>query len=223
MSGPLMPLSEFIERLPPLERDILHLHMVLRKTQIDVAKILGVSQPTINYHYKRARERLEFLELLPPISPEEVRTVLRRLGARETDVEAMTLYVETNSQSEVARRMGTSQGAVRHWLHRALVSHLQPDINNEDVHKRVRTACSMLAKKPWIFIEATKPNGARLQSEVRFPKAPKVKGRWVVGERLLVQEGIYAQLEGTVISMEEHSLRLRLDLESQKIQLIWPL
>ena len=143
-----MPLSEYLSRLPPMERDILRLHMDLRKSQTAVAKILGVSQPTVNYRYKRARARLEFMEKLPKVTSDEIREVLRRLGAREQDIEAMVLYVETNSQSEVARRMETSQGAVRYWVHRALSDHLQKDMRDDDMHKRVRTACGMLASKP---------------------------------------------------------------------------
>lgn len=212
--------EDLTARLPALERDILHLHQTLRKTQIDIAKILGISQPTVNYHYKRAKERLDFLRLLPVVTSEEVRVVLGKLGAREHDIEAMALYVETNSQSEVARRMGTSQGAVRHWIHRAIVSHLQSDVSNDDVHKRVRVACSLLIKKPWIFIEATKTNG-RSSSEIRLPKPPKTKGRWATGEKVVLLDGVFASLTGTVVSVGGQVLRLQLELESQDVTLLW--
>ena len=87
-----MPLSEYLSRLPPMERDILRLHMDLRKSQTAVAKILGVSQPTVNYRYKRARARLEFMEKLPKVTSDEIREVLRRLGAREQDIEMPICY-----------------------------------------------------------------------------------------------------------------------------------
>lgn len=219
-----MSLSDFVDRLPAMERDILRLHMELRKSQTEVAKILGVSQPTVNYRYKRARERLDFMDKLPTVTPEEIRLVLTKLGARGNDVEAMVLYVETNSQSEVARRMETSQGAVRHWIHRALVNHLQTDVSDEDTHKRVRAACSMLVNKPGIFNEPLKSGPANKppRSEQRLSKAPKTRGRWIVGEKILILEGVYAKLDATIVGLDDKQVSLLLELESQDVLLTWP-
>jgi DNA-directed RNA polymerase specialized sigma24 family protein len=220
-----MPNPEDIGRLPAMEQDILKLHMELRKSQTEVAKILGVSQPTVNYRYKRARERLDFMEKVPRVTADEIRQVLRTLGARDTDVDAMVLYVETSSQSEVARRMNTSQGAVRHWILRALVTHLKNDMREDDVHKRVRMACSMLVGKPGIFNEPAKQpgktNGMRLV-ERRLPTAPKVQGRIIVGERMRVLEGLYADLDGVVTEVEDDRMSVRIDLNSQQVMLSWP-
>jgi DNA-directed RNA polymerase specialized sigma24 family protein len=218
-----MNFNDHVERLPAMERDILRLHMSLRKSQTEVAKILGVSQPTVNYRYKRARERLDFMIKLPEVTSEEIRLVLHKLGARGNDVEAMVLYVETNSQSEVARRMDTSQGAVRHWIHRALVNHLQTDVNDADMHRRVRTACSMLVNKPGIFNEPQKPGPAVKQQRVeqRLPKPPKAKGRYLLGERLLFLDGVYADLDGTIVEISESAVRVHIDLESQDIMVTW--
>lgn len=219
-----MPNNEEIARLPPKERDILYLHMTLRKSQTEVAKILKVSQPTVNYRYKRARQRLEFMEKVPRVTADEIREVLRSLGARDTDIEAMVLYVETSSQSEVARRMNTSQGAVRHWILRALVNHLQNDMREDDVHKRVRTACGMLVKKPGIFNEpAKRGNGDSVPVvEQRLSAMPKVQGRLLVGERVQILEGLYANLDGAVTEIDESHMTVLVELESQKINLTWP-
>ena len=215
--------SEDIDRLPPMERDILHLHMQMRKSQTEVAKILGVSQPTVNYRYKRARERLQFMDKLPRVTADEIREVLRQLGATDQDIRAMVLYVETNSQSEVARRMETSQGAVRHWIHRALVNHLQNDMSDEDMHRRVRGACGMLVSKPGIFNEPQKPGQPPKQQRVeqRLAKAPRVQGRHVVGESIVLLETVYANMPGVVLDVTEETMRVRLDLESQEITLSW--
>jgi len=220
-----MPNNEDIDRLPAMERDILRLHMTLRKSQTEVAKILGVSQPTVNYRYKRARERLEFMEKVPSVTAEEIREVLHVLGARDTDIEAMVLYVETSSQSEVARRMSTSQGAVRHWILRALVNHLQNDMREDDKHKRVRTACGMLVGKPGIFNEPVKYQGKSKDPRVveqRLSAMPKVQGRFLVGERMLVLDGLYGQLEGTVTAIEEGRMAILIEMNSQRITLSWP-
>jgi len=184
-----------------------------------------VSQPTVNYRYKRARERLEFMEKVPAVTAEEIREVLRILGARDTDIKAMVLYVETSSQSEVARRMNTSQGAVRHWILRALVNHLQNDMREDDVHKRVRTACGMLVGKPGIFNEPAKHQGASDDVPVveqRLTAMPKIQGRLLVGERIVVLEGLYAKLEGTATAVEDDHMTILIELESQKINLTWP-
>jgi len=212
-----------VEKLPPMERDILRLYMELRKSQNEIARILGVSQPTVNYRYKRARERLEFMERLPRVTAEDIRLVLGRLGASVRDIEAMVLYVETNSQSEVARRMETSQGAVRHWIHRALINYLQNDMSSNDVHRRVRTACGLLVNRPGIFNEPPKPsNGVRPQRmEHRLAAAPRTEGRLVVGERLIIREGIYEDLGATVESVAD-VIRVLLDLESLDVVLTWP-
>jgi predicted transcriptional regulator len=214
--------SEDIARLPPMERDILRLHLSLRKSQTEVAKILGVSQPTVNYRYARARERLEFMEKIPRVSPDEIRGVLRELGARDSDVEAMALYAETSSQSEVARRMNASQGAVRHWVLRALVNHLQTDMRNDDTHRRVRTACQMLVGKPGILNEPIRGNGPAIwSSEHLLAQAPKIQGRFLEGERVLVVDGLYREMEGDVVHINDDSMTIRLRLESKQITLTW--
>ena len=220
-----MPNLKDIARLPAMERDILRLHMTLRKSQTEVAKILGVSQPTVNYRYKRARQRLEFMEKVPAVTADEIREVLSSLGARDTDVEAMILYVETSSQSEVARRMKTSQGAVRHWILRALVNHLQNDMREEDKHKRVRTACGMLVSKPGIFNEPAKYPGAKNIPRVveqRLTAMPKVQGRLIIGETLLFLDGLYAKLEGELTEITDDRMIARVDFDSQRVTLSWP-
>lgn len=215
--------SEDIDRLPPMERDILRLHMDMRKSQTEVAKILGVSQPTVNYRYRRARERLEFMDKLPPVTADEIREVLGRLGASKQDVDAMVLYVETNSQSEVARRMETSQGAVRHWIHRALVNHLQNDMREDDVHKRVRTACGMLVSKPGIFNEPQKPGHVPKHQRVeqRLTSPPRTQGRLLEGEPVRIIDGVYSGLDGVVIEVSDEWMCVRIDLASQEITLSW--
>lgn len=217
--------STDIARLPAMERDIMRLHMGLHKSQTEVARILGVSQPTVNYRYKRARERLKFMEQIPRVSGDEIREVLTKLGAQNTDIEAMVLYVETNSQSEVSRRMNTSQGAVRHWILRALNKHLEQDHNPDDMHWRVRTACSMLVDKPGMLNEPNKrgahtPDGRRV--EHRLKKAPKYQGRTRINENVRVLEGLYSKIDGTVVEFDEQEIHMQLALESQEIILVWP-
>jgi DNA-directed RNA polymerase specialized sigma24 family protein len=216
-------MEDYTRRLPAIERDILMLHMTLRKSQTEVAKILGVSQPTVNYRYKRARERLDFMENLPKVTSDEIRQVLRSLNARPNDIEAMVLYVETNSQSEVARKMQTSQGAVRHWIHRALVTYLQNDMSEDDLHKRVRTACKMMVNKPGIFNEPQKPNHVPKNRKVtqKLSSGPRYGGVLVPGHTIDIQDGVYARIPALVIKVDP-VVEVLLTLESQEITLTWP-
>jgi len=207
-----------------MERDILRLHQNLRKPQTEIAKILGVSQPTVNYRYKRARARLDFFDQLPKVTSDEIRQVLETLGVRDRDIEAMVLYVETNSQSEVARRMNASQGAVRYWVLRVLTEHLQKDMREDDMHKRVRTACGMLASKPGIFSEPSKAGDAPKHERVmrRLTRAPKFTGRLVEGSPIRLHDTIYKFLVGELVELTDHEMKIRIELQSREIELSWP-
>lgn len=220
-----MSSDEKLQRLPPLERDIFRLHQELRKPQTEIAKILGCSQPTVNYRYKRAKERLDFLEKLPSVTPDEIRKVLRTLETREQDIEAMLLYVETTSQSEVARRMETSQGAVRYWVLRVLNDHLRKDLREDDMHKRVRTVCGMLTTKPGIgiFNEPQKPGDTKHKETQRsLGRSPKFTGRLVVGSPIRIHDGIFKFLIGELVDLSDTEMVVRIGLESQTITLRWP-
>ena len=211
-------------KLPLMEQDILALHLEHKKSQTQVAKILGVSQPTVFYRFKRAKERLDFMAKLPVITSEEVVEVLTTLGARENDIKAMVLYVETNSQSEVARRMGTSQGAVRHWIYRALTNYLQPDMRQEDLFKRVRTACAMLVSKPGLALTTeSHAKETRKFLSVNFTKTPKYRGALETGKPVVLSDTLYAGIPITVTEINEQCVRGELNLLSQKISLKWDL
>jgi len=217
-------LSELVARLPALERDILGL-IDRGRSQADIARILSMSQPSVYYRVKRAKERLQVWTLLPRVTPHEVRVVMEQRGARENDIKAMTLYVETNSQSETARRMGTSQGSVREALMRGLVKHLQNDMSQEDRRVRVRHACSILVNKPGLFTEVNNTaigHVAKSKTTVRkLVIGPKLSHRPLEGIGVEIEDGLYKSLCGTV---EETTplVTLKLDLASQDIRLQWP-
>ena len=218
-------LREHVARLPALEQDILRLHLDLKRTHSDIARILGMSQPAVNYRYKRARERLAVWELLPSVTPYEVQAVMQERGARETDITAMMLYVETNNQSEVARRMNTNQGFVRNALLRGLVQHLQNDLSHEDRHVRVRQACSILVNKPGMFNDVNNTaighvaKSREITRKIVIP--PRLSHRPLEGIGVEIEDGLYKNLFGTVETVEP-IVTLKLDVLSQDIRLQWP-
>lgn len=216
---------EFVARLPVMERDILHLHVDLHRTQADTARILGMSQPAVHSRYKRAQERLAVWKLLPAVTPHEVRAVLEGHGAREDDILAMALYVETNNQSEVARRMGRNQSWVHTALTRCLDRHLRQDMSHEDRHVRVRQACSLLVTKPGMFVEFNNPTIGHVtngrECVRKFLAGPRVKPRLGSGITVEIQEGLYRGLTGLVETVTP-VVSVKLDLLSQVIRLQWP-
>jgi len=218
-------LTEHAARLPALEQDILRVHLDLRRSHADIARILGMSQPAVSYRYKRARERLAVWDLLPSVTPQEVRAVMEERRARESDITAMVLYVETNNQSEVARRMGTNQGFVRNALMRGLVQHLQNDLSHEDRHVRVRQACSILVNKPGMFNDVNNTAIGHVVKSREITRkivvGPKLSHRPLEGIGVEIEEGLYRNLFGTVEEVEPF-VTLRLDLLSQIIRLQWP-
>jgi DNA-directed RNA polymerase specialized sigma24 family protein len=103
-----------MEELPPLEADFIDLYFFRGFKQTDIAAIFGVSQPTVCYRLKRAAARISFLLQMPKVDEEELRQVLLGLLEDRLDVRIMHLMRETTCQSEVAKRLGVSQGLVRH-------------------------------------------------------------------------------------------------------------
>jgi len=111
---------QIMESLPSREADFVDLYYFRKLKQTDIATIFRVSQPTVCYRLQRATSRIQYLLQLPSITPEELRERMRDLLADILDVEIMVLMFETTCQSEVAKRMGVSQGLVRHRFIRSI-------------------------------------------------------------------------------------------------------
>lgn len=111
---------QIMESLPSREADFVDLYYFRKLKQTDIATIFRVSQPTVCYRLQRATSRIQYLLQLPSISPEELREQMRDFLLDGLDVEIMVLMFETTCQSEVAKRMGVSQGLVRHRFIRSI-------------------------------------------------------------------------------------------------------
>lgn len=123
-----------LDQLPPCEADFIDLYFFRRRKQTDIAAIFGVSQPTVCYRLQRATARARYLLSLPEIEDGEIEQAMDRLLDDPLDVQVMTLMFETTCQSEVAKRLGISQGKVRHRFIRALT--LMADLRqiSEEAH-----------------------------------------------------------------------------------------
>ena len=105
---------QMLDLLPPREADFVDLYYFRQINQTDIANIFGVSQPTVCYRLKRATARIQFLLQLTPITRPELEDAIYGFLADKLDAQIMILMWETTCQSEVAKRLGVTQGLVRH-------------------------------------------------------------------------------------------------------------
>lgn len=122
--------QEILKGLPGREADFVTLYFVYHKTQTDIAAIYRVSQPTVCYRLQRATKRIRFVLQLPPYTEEDLRKIMSSFLS-PSDVEIMVYMYQTTCQSAVAKRLGLTQGKVRHRVIRAIrlmerEEHLKP-------------------------------------------------------------------------------------------------
>jgi DNA-directed RNA polymerase specialized sigma24 family protein len=109
-----------MESLPPIEYDFIDLYFFRHLKQTDIAAIFGVSQPTVCYRLQRAINRIKFLLQLPQVDHNEMRRDLGRFLSDPMDIDIMVYMYDTTCQSEAAKRLGVSQGLVRHRFIRTI-------------------------------------------------------------------------------------------------------
>jgi len=122
---------ETMTDLPPREADFVELYFFNHKTQTDIAEIFKVSQPTVCYRLQRATARIRFVLSLPDVTVEELEKALYGFLSDPEDVKIMMLMYETTCQSAVAKRLGVTQGKVRHRFMRStkrMVESSNPEI-----------------------------------------------------------------------------------------------
>lgn len=107
-------IRSMLDLLPPLEADFVDLYYFRQINQTDIATIFGVSQPSVCYRLKRATARIQFLLQLPPVTKTELEEAIHSFLSDPLDAQIMLLMRETTCQSEVAKRLGVTQGLVRH-------------------------------------------------------------------------------------------------------------
>jgi len=109
-----------LDQLPPREADFVDLYFFRHLNQTDIAAIFGVSQPTVCYRLKRAIDRIQFLLQLPAVTRIQLEEAMTSCLSDPLDARIMVLMWETTCQSEVAKRLGVTQGLVRHRFLRSI-------------------------------------------------------------------------------------------------------
>lgn len=123
-----------MERISPLEADLVELHFLKGMSQKVLGRIFGYTQPNIHYRLERGKKRLLALMGLPDYAPEYLEKRLRGFLTNEKDIKVMVLIYKYSSQSRVAEFVGESQGKVRYRFLRCLKSLSQSDCN-QDLYK----------------------------------------------------------------------------------------
>jgi predicted transcriptional regulator len=149
-----------LESLAPIERVVLLLTLK-GQPQHQIAKTLGVSQPTVCYRIKTALGRLQFFSALPVLSQSEIQTIISNSGYTSPTTPTKTVarmihcLLTTSNQSAAAEKVGRSQGFVRHqslkllrYL-RSLPPHEAPGL--------LLTALNMLEEAPHVHSKRIEP------------------------------------------------------------------
>jgi len=136
-------IAPLLDRIPEREADLIYLYFIEKKRQADIATIFGVTQAAISYRLDRGIQRLKFLLNIPQVTEEELRADLPDvfptrsncpsckeaapscficLGSKSIliDVEILVGMWATTCQSEVASKLGLTQGRVRHRFFKAV-------------------------------------------------------------------------------------------------------
>ena len=105
--------EKFLELLPELEAEIFYLIYFKKKHQKDIAKLLGLSQPTVSYRYRRTLAKLNYLMTLTSLS---VATEIERIPFLKPHEKAILvdLFFFTN-QEMVGKKHHVRQSSVK-WI-----------------------------------------------------------------------------------------------------------
>jgi predicted transcriptional regulator len=117
-------IRDVLDHLPPREADFIDLYYFRKLRQTDIATIFGVSQPTVCYRSTRAAARVRFLLERPVFDQDVLISDLTGFLMDPLDIQIMLLMWQTTCQSEVAKRLGVTQGLVRHRFLRS-VNHMR--------------------------------------------------------------------------------------------------
>ena len=109
-----------LEHIPPREADFVELYFFQKLRQTTIAEMFNISQPTVCYRLQRAASRIRYLIEMPTYNVWLMEQDLRGVLTDPKDIEIMLGMVETTCQSEVAKRMGVTQGFVRHRFFRTI-------------------------------------------------------------------------------------------------------
>lgn len=151
-------IKPLLDRIPEREADLIDLYYIQKKRQADIAEIFGVTQAAISYRLDRGLQRIRFLLSIPRVNEDDMRKDLPDVPFKPIDVDILVGMWQTTCQSEVAARLGLTQGRVRHRFFGA-VKTLEKRAAEEDKFMRYCKVFSSIASKKFNILR-----------EVRLPQ-----------------------------------------------------
>jgi hypothetical protein len=152
-------ISPLLNRIPQREADLIFLYYIQKKRQADIAEIFGVTQAAISYRLDRGLQRIKFLLSIPQATEDDLRDDLSE-AFEAIDVNILVGMWQTTCQSEVANRLGLTQGRVRHRFFKSVeaLKKLAADDPKFTPYERIFSAIS--SKKFNILREVKLPQWA---------------------------------------------------------------
>jgi predicted XRE-type DNA-binding protein len=136
-------IQPLLNRIPQREADLIYLYYIQKKRQADIAEIFGVTQAAISYRLDRGLQRIKFLLSIPEASEDDLREDLAE-AFEPIDVNILVGMWQTTCQSEVANRLGLTQGRVRHRFFKSvetLKKKAEEDARFEPYHRIFAAIC----------------------------------------------------------------------------------
>lgn len=147
-------IEPLLDRIPKREADLIYLYYIEKKRQADIAEIFGVTQAAISYRLDRGLQRIKFLLSIPQVAEEDLRNDLGCIF-RQIDVDILVGMWATTCQSEVASKLGLTQGRVRHRFFKA-VKVLEDKATEDPKFEPYRRIFDSIAKKKFNILREVK-------------------------------------------------------------------
>ena len=130
--------------LHPRERQILGL-VLTGQSQTEIARVVGVSQPAINYTISRAAQRMEYFIGRPTFDRGQMTQDLESANFQSSeDAGILVDFWAVGSQSRVAEKYQRTQGFIRHRITRSLKHLARLNGGDEKWRDRCRAYCVAL-------------------------------------------------------------------------------
>ena len=148
-------IEPLLARIPEREADLIFLYFIQKKRQADIATIFGVTQAAISYRLDRGLQRIRFLLSIPQVTEEELRDDLPGVFPQQIDIDILVGMWQTTCQSEVATKLGLTQGRVRHRFFKAVKS-LELAAESSERYVPYSKIFSAIAKKRFNILREVK-------------------------------------------------------------------
>jgi predicted transcriptional regulator len=112
LAPPHAAIHRVLARLPVIEQDIVQLYFFHNKTEVVIARLLGLSQQAVSYRLRVAYRRLRFLLDQPEISEARMRRDLARLIADPLTVDVLCSWAHSSSQAMTSAQLALPQQRV---------------------------------------------------------------------------------------------------------------